>query len=256
LTHLPSSFWNLKNLNYLNLNGNQWEGEWKEIAKRDVPAILEFCRQRATINVFISHTVNEFSLYKIKDLAEYLEHQPEINQVYFCEEDLKGNIDAWMEETVLKSQLLLFVGTQQSIFNSRDCSNELFLARKHNIEVTPIKGVNASWEDLTKVGLSRQLGFEFKENEFEKLCADLYKYICDFKRERDLVAKGQDEVEKNKLEIMALVNESLTSDVYSNISPENLSKLNEIKQKYKSKKITFEDFLLELINSLKQNNLD
>jgi len=55
---------------------------------------------------------------------------------------------------------------------------------------------------------------------------------------------------------MALVNESLRSDVYSNISTENLSKLNEIKQKYKSRKITFKEFLLELINTIEKKILD
>jgi len=250
LTTLPESMWQLKNLKSILLEVNQWEGEWGIIVGRDAPTVLEFCRQRATINIFISHTVNEFATYKIKELADYLKQQPEINQIYFCEEDLKGNIDTWMEETVPKSQLLLFIGTQQSIYNSRDCSNELFLARKHNIEVTPIKGVDASWGDLTKVGLSRELGFEFDARNFEKLCADLYKYICEFKRERDLVAKEQDEVENSKLEFKTLINKWLESEAYENISQDNISKLNELKQKFKSNQITFNEFLQEVLNSV------
>jgi len=186
LSELPISIWQLTKLENLRLGYNRWEGEWEEIVKRDVLTIREICRQKATINIFISHAVIEFSFYKIKELATYLENQPEINHVFFCEENLKGNIDAWMEETVPKSNLLIFIGTQQSIYNSRDCSNELFLARKHNIKVTPIKGIDSNWEDLSKVGLSRELGFEFNEGQFNILCENLYKYICELKREEDL----------------------------------------------------------------------
>ena len=189
LTKLPNSIWKLHKLNYIKLFFNPWDEEWKEIVKRDAPAIREFCRHRVTINIFISHTVAEFKSYRIKDLAEYLEKQSEINQVYFCEEDLKGNIDMWMEETVPKSQLLLFIGTQKSIFDSKDCAFELFLARKYDIEIIPIKGVNVSWEDLAKVGLSRKLGFEYSDKDFQKFSTDLYRYIREYKRNKDLVTK-------------------------------------------------------------------
>ena len=47
---------------------------------------------------------------------------------------------------------------------------------------------------MTKVGLSRELGFEFDEKKFDELCEDLYKYIYDFKRERDLLTREQDEI--------------------------------------------------------------
>ena len=252
LTTLPGSMWQLEKLKTLELDGNSWKGEWKEIVKRDVHTILEHCRQKATINIFISHTVNEFTFYRIKELAIYLEQQQEINQVYFCEENLKGNIDAWMEETVPKSQLILFIGTQQSIFNSRDCSNELFLARKYDIEVTPIKGVDVSWEDLAKVGLSRELGFEFDKNNFDKLCQDLYRYICEFKREKDLIGKELSKIEKSKLEIIDLTINYMNSTEISRLFKESFTQIETLKQKFKLEKITFEEFLIELINLLKK----
>jgi len=242
LRSLPESMWQLKNLEVIHLLGNPWEGEWKEMAKRDIPSIFEFCKQRATINIFISHTVNEFALYRIKDLAENLEHQPEINQVYFCEEDLWGNIDAWMEDTVPKSNLLIFIGTQQSIFNSRDCSNELFLARKHNIEVTPIKGIDASWEDLIKVGLSRELGFEFDENDFDKFCEKLYKYICEFKRGMDLLRKETDKIMENKSRLLSLIKDNLDTEVLNKIFSDKLPDFESLETQFRSKKITFIDF--------------
>ena len=42
LTALPSSIWHLEKLKSLELSGNQWESEWEEMAKRDIPSILEF----------------------------------------------------------------------------------------------------------------------------------------------------------------------------------------------------------------------
>jgi len=248
LKELPNSFWRLKSLTNLKMCA-MWEGDWKKIHYRDTPYILEFCRQRATINIFISHTVSEFASYRIKELAEHLEHQPEINQVFFCEEDLIGNIDAWMEETVPKSQLLLFIGTQQSIFNSRDCSHELFLARKHKIEVTPIKGVDVSWEDLIKVGLSRKLGFEFDEKEFNILCKDLYTYTCKFKRERDLIGKEQDKIKDNRLRIISLINDNLN---FPEI--DNFPEIERLENEFESNKIKFKEFLIKLGELLDQKD--
>jgi len=252
LTSLPSSLWKLINLEIITLDSNFWEGEWKELALRDAITLRRILKQRVSINIFISHTVNEFSSYRIKELAEYLEQQVEINQVFFCEEDLKGNIDTWMEETVPKSHLLLFIGTQQSIFNSRDCSNELFLARKHNIEVTPIKGIDANWEDLTKVGLSRELGFEFDEKKFNKLCENLYTYICDFKRERDLLSKETDKVLEYKSRLLSLIKDNIDKEDINKIFSDNFSltliKLLEVK--HSSNKITFIEFLKRLTDIL------
>ena len=124
------------------------------MANRDIPSIREFCRQKATINVFISHSVSDFDYYKIENISDYLQNQEEINKAYYCEEDLKGNIDKFMKKTVPKCQIMLFVGTQNSIFDSEDCSFELFLARKHKIPIIPIKGIDVSWDDLASIGLS------------------------------------------------------------------------------------------------------
>lgn len=249
LTSLPKSMWRLTNLKDIGLEYNPWEGEWSEIAKRDAPAILEFSKQRATINIFISHTVNEFALYKIKELAKYLEHQPEINEVYFCEEDLSGNIDGWMEETVPKSQLLLFIGTQQSKF-SKDCTEERRLANINNIPIIPVLGIDIEWKELEFIGLSRELGFEFKEDKFDELCEKIYQYIHGFKRKRDLLSKEQNAIDKSRLEISSLFATKLNSEYYKAIFAENYPKIEELRQKYKSQKITFIEFLRRLTDML------
>jgi len=111
--------------------------------------------------------------------------------VFFCEEDLAGNIDEWMLNAVQKSQLILFIGTNKSVFNSVDCANELQLADKFSIPVIPLKGKDIDWPDLAEKNLSRELGLEYNTENFDAFCADVYKYIENFKREINLMEKEE-----------------------------------------------------------------
>ena len=148
------------------------------------------------IRVFISHAVNDFESYRIEQLAKYLESQKEISHVYYCEEDLIGDIDDLMMKTVPKCQLLIFFSSNNSL-NSADCIMELRLALKHNIQVTPILGIDMDWKDLElkwedlKLDLSRQLGKEFNPDEFDKFNKDLYSYILKVKQdlEKEIIEK-------------------------------------------------------------------
>jgi len=138
--------------------------------------------RRKAIRVFISHAVDDFDSYRVAEIAKYLLKRKEISHVYYCEEDLSGNIDDWMRKTVPRCQLLIFISTERSL-NSDDCINEINLARRHNIEITPVLGVDSKWEDLDKVNINRELGHEYKPMEFEKFCKDLYFYILKFKHD-------------------------------------------------------------------------
>lgn len=131
------------------------------------------------LRVFISHAFDDFNKYRIAELAKYLKSHPEISQVYYCEEDLIGNIDDWMLKTVPRCQLLIFFSSERSL-NSQDCINELNLARKFNIEVIPVLGVNLKWEDLEKVNINRELGQEFDPMEFDKFKENIYTYLVKF----------------------------------------------------------------------------
>lgn len=142
------------------------------------------------IRVFISHAVDDFNKYRIGEIAKYLESYPEINHVYFCEEDLTGNIDDWMKKTVPRCQLLIFFSTENSL-NSEDCMNELKIARKLNIEITPVLGVNLRWEDLENLNINRELGQEFDPMEFDKFKENIYNYIIKFAHdlEKEIIEK-------------------------------------------------------------------
>jgi len=148
------------------------------------------------IRVFICHAVDDYRRYRIGEIAKYLDSQKEISHVYYCEEDLVGDIDDWMYKTVPKCQLLIFFSTDNSL-NSEDCVKELRLALRHNIQITPILGPNMKWDDLElkwedlSVDISRQLGKDYDPMEFDKFCEDLHEYIIKYKREleREILEK-------------------------------------------------------------------
>lgn len=191
LSEIPTQLWALKELTKLHLSNNPLNDEDKNISQKVPDLIREYLRKKATIKVFISHAVIDFEPYRIGELVDYLEKQKEISQVFFCEEDLAGNIDEWMLDAVQKCQLLLFIGTNKSVFNSVDCDNELQLADKFSIPVIPLKGKDVDWPDLAERNLSRELGLEYDTENFEDFCKNLYKYVENFKREINLMEKSE-----------------------------------------------------------------
>jgi len=187
LTEIPTELWAFNKLTELNLSNNPFNSEDMIISQKVPDLIREHLRKKATIKIFISHAVVDFEPYRIGDLVDYLEKQKEISQVFFCEEDLAGNIDEWMLDAVQKCQLILFIGTNKSVFNSVDCANELQLADKFSIPVIPLKGKDVDWPDLAERNLSRELGLEYNTENFDAFCEDIYKYIENFKREINLM---------------------------------------------------------------------
>jgi hypothetical protein len=217
---IPTQIWAFTELTELNLGGNPFSSEENTITQKVPDLIRDYLRKKATIRVFISHAVVDFESYRINDLVNYLESQKEISEVYFCEADLAGNIDKWMLDAVQKCQLILFIGTKKSLFNSVDCANELQLADKFSIPIIPIKGYDVDWSDLAEKNLSRELGIEFDKDNFDVFCEDLYKYIENFKREINLMEKKErkqgiiDIYERFRLmldEIMSDINRKLDS---------------------------------------------
>ncbi len=189
-SEIPTQLWALKELTELNLINNPFNPEDATISQKLPDLIRKYLRKKGTIKIFISHAVLDFEPYHIKDLVDYLQAQKDISQVFFCEEDLAGNIDEWMLDALQKCHLILFVGTQKSVFNSPDCANELQLADKFSIPVIPLKGQDINWPDLAEINLSRELGLEYDKENFNEFFEKLYKYILNFKQEIDLMDKG------------------------------------------------------------------
>jgi hypothetical protein len=136
---------------------------------------------RRGIRIFITHAVDDYSRYRINDIAQFLENQKGIRYVYYCEADLTGNIDAWMQKTVPRCQILIFISTEKSL-NSVDCATELHIARKKRLTIIPILGVGLSWDDLKKVNVHREIGVSFDPMEFENFSNKLYQQIQIYKK--------------------------------------------------------------------------
>ncbi len=149
------------------------------------------------IRVFITHAVADYKSYRIDEIAQFLENQKGIRYVYYCEADLTGNIDAWMQKTVPRCQLLVFISTEKSL-NSADCATEIGIARNKGLTIIPILGVGLSWDDLKKLDVHREIGASFDPMEFENFCNDLYLQIQIYRKSLSQIADdNQSEEKKN-----------------------------------------------------------
>ncbi len=169
-------------------------------------AILSYLRMKGILfkkpllNIFISHAVADFDRFKIKEIAETLESKKNVNNVFFCEEDLKANIDEWMDESIPLTHIFLFFASNNSI-NSHDCQHEIELARKNDLIIIPIKAKELNWGELSKIKMARELGFDFEEDHFEQFMEKVVSYINKFKLDLDnLLVKlktfGSDNIDK------------------------------------------------------------
>ena len=155
------------------------------------------------IRVFISHALKDFDKYQIADLVKYLESQKGISKVHYCEADMVGDIDDWMDKTVPRSQLIIFFSTKNSI-DSKDCIKELRLGFKHNIQIMPILGENMKWEDLEmqwedlELDISRQFGKEFNSEDFGRFREELYDYVIKVKSDLEEEIRGKKRPSKAK----------------------------------------------------------
>ena len=245
-TSIPIELWSLINLKLIDLKKNPWQGESKEFYDKSPEIIRDFCRKRANIHIFLSHAVNDFREYRIKELSTYLNNQEEIYKSYYCEEDLKGNIDEFMNQTIPQCHLLLFIATRNSVFNSVDCKYELMLAKKHKLQIIPIRGKDIAWSELINIGLSRELGLEFNDTNFNIFCEDIYQYILEFKRKIDLINREKGRIDKININIMNILEGYLKSELSNMMIKKNTNKVEDIIEKYRSEKISFKKFLRKL----------
>lgn len=194
-TSIPPQLWGLESLKELILLYNPLIKEDREMLERNMDEILEYCRIRANLHIFLSYKIDDpdFERSQIEALAQNLEERDEIYKVIYCERDMRGNIDEFMRENVPKCQLLLFIATDASI-NSKDCQTELELARNNNLRIVPIKGQKLGWNELAKLDLNRVLGFPFSTDNFNGLCDMLYNYFWEYKRVVDFFRRDSIEV--------------------------------------------------------------
>jgi len=174
LKNLPYFIYIMETLRDLKVTGNAFTEEEQEIAQRDTNAILEYCRQRASIAVMLIYTKDDAEAHHITELSEFLESKSEIFAIL---PPIESNLNA--------TDLVLFLATARSI-NSPDMVQILKNAKSQGIEAVPLKGLDVGWGDLAVVDLSRELGHEFTPDDFEGFCENIYSYIQQLKRSHNI----------------------------------------------------------------------
>ena len=174
LSILPYFIWTMKSLRNLKVMGNPLSEVEQEIAQRDTNAILDYCRQRASIAIMLIHTEVDAEAHRIPELIEYLENK---NEIFAVLPPIESNLSA--------TDLILFFATTGSI-NSPNMVQILKNAKSQGIEAIPLKGLDVGWADLAVVDLSRELGHEFTSNDFTGFCENIYSYIQQLKRSHNI----------------------------------------------------------------------
>ncbi len=174
LASLPYFIWPMTSLHSLSLDGNPFSSEENEVSLMDAPAILDYCRQRASISVMIVHDALDSESHRIGELISFLERQGEIFGV------IPGEI-----EHLDSTDLILFLATFRSL-HSEQCIAVIRNARQKGIDIVPLKGLDIGWAEMSDIGLSRELGHEFKSDDFDGFCQGVYGYIQLFKRSHDV----------------------------------------------------------------------
>jgi len=174
LNHIPYFIYIMESLKDLDIAGNPFSEEEQAIAERDTNAILEYCRQRASIAVMLIHTEVDAEAHRISELSEFLEAKSEIFAIL---PPIESNLNA--------TDLVLFLATAGSI-NSPEMIKILKNAKNQGIQVVPLKGLDVSWGDLSSVDLSRELGHEFTPADFDGFCENVYSYIQQLKRSHNI----------------------------------------------------------------------
>jgi hypothetical protein len=133
-------------------------------------------KKKSPLNIFLSHAVINFEPYKIKEMSETLQTLEPVNKALYCELDMKGNIDEWMDEMVPLSHIFVFLSTQKSVFKSPDCAREIRLAKENGLMLLPLRTDEVQWEDIGKIGLPTN-GFDYSEGNSKEVFDKLKDYI-------------------------------------------------------------------------------
>ncbi|MFX1399154.1 MAG: hypothetical protein ACFFAS_19185, partial [Promethearchaeota archaeon] len=272
LTTLPESFSQLRGLKNIDLSENNWTGEWAEIAKKDIPTILQLCRKLHGTVIFISHAMTDEKKYRVVELSKFLEEDIIIREngldmnivhdAIICETDVVEDIWDFMTKNVPLSHLLLFVATKNSI-KSEACQYELFLANKYNITILPIKGADITWEELKNVELinrqKQQQGsldlsnpkkkFEFNGKNFNNICKKLSAYLKT--HESELKKAKKKGIERLEITKKAFV-DSIRSIEFKALFKDNLDEFDKITKELNNDQITILEYHVKLGTTLKK----
>ena len=249
LKSLPDSFWRLKSLTKLTTSNNSWEGEWKGIENDTTQHVLEFCRKKAPIAIYIAHSQNDREQSSVADLTKDFKNRKEIQKIY---------IDK--SQNITDCHLILFFATQNSIIDEQ-CQNELKFAVSHDIPIIPLKSTNIEWKDLSKINLgaefniSEKLGFEleFGGKLGKEFYETLYDYIKKYKREVNLLEPEEGKIDRQWLNVRIISEKIVDSEDFIRKYEENTVQFMKLASALKNKQVLKKEYLLEIGKLIESN---
>ncbi|MFX1237044.1 MAG: TIR domain-containing protein [Promethearchaeota archaeon] len=256
-TEIPSFISNLPNLKEFLIKNNPLKGQDAELAEDvSISKIQDYIRKKSGYNVFISHAVVDFDNFRVEEVSKKLEQQEDIYQAYFCEQDLRGNIDEFMNQMVPQSEIVVFLATRNSIYNSKDCAHELELAQNFAIPVIPIKGYDVTWEDITRINLNKEYGLEYDQENFSKFVEDLYSQISFVKEQIGEGDEKGESLKKIKESFEKNFEECINSKYYKWMLQKNCSIIENAIEQYNEEKIDLGTFIINYTKNLLNNLKD
>ncbi|TFF97193.1 MAG: leucine-rich repeat domain-containing protein [Promethearchaeota archaeon] len=258
LSAFPKGIGNLSNLSVLNFKNNNFEEippylalleniktlymsrnpikdeEEKRVLKEKstlnasnaIKLILNHCKKKLEVNVLFNYARDEYDYFQILEIANYFVQQKEIEQVYIRDQNPTTKQSHHINN-LTKSKFVLFFASKRSI-ESKYCLKILNAARKKTLPIIPIKGEDISWSILSKLGLSRILGFKFEPDKLDSLMSSLYEYIWEFKREIDLYDKQKFQQDKIKFNLKNTIRNLLQSTQFQKGVTNNKQEFNKL----------------------------
>ena len=157
--------------------------------------------KKAPLNIFLSHAVIDFEPYRIKEMAETFGKIESVNKGLYCELDMKGNIDDWMDEMVPLSQIFVFIATKKSVFNSVDCGREIRLGHESGLFMIPIRTKEVEWKDIESINLPSK-GFDYPDGKPKDLYKEIEENIKNIAENMDKVKKMLNKSDLTTLDIL------------------------------------------------------
>jgi hypothetical protein len=257
---IPKFLWKLINLDTLTLSGNPFEGISKDIAKRPLPQIILFCRNRSPINIYISLAYADHKIYRIEELRKDLENIEGINRVYYNTLDQLEDVQNFIEKNIQQCKILIFFATRNSIYFEQ-CLYELSEALKNNLIIIPVKGMWIEWKEIIQIdlgsasergyySLGRKDVIEFNFENHEKFLEDLNSAIRKEIKRIDIFEREIARIDKLMINIKKVIQEYLQSNEYKEDIKRNLLKLEEIYHDFSMDNLRDLEFIIKCFQAL------
>ncbi|MHA1278382.1 MAG: DEAD/DEAH box helicase [Candidatus Helarchaeota archaeon] len=136
------------------------------------------------MRIFIIHTREDFTFYRLDALTRYLRDQPAVTQVNTMDDDYTTQIH---EDQLETSHIAFFLITERSL-NSENCQDLLSFALKKQITVIPILGYDVTEDNLNSLNLEAQTFdsrhtkiLKYSETSFDLFCVSIYETLLQYR---------------------------------------------------------------------------